>query len=126
MKPSLERDFSISVRHQIWEELPEKAEFYRGIYSVTFPSVNEDMEDSDIDLKRGVVFFVNPQEFDVFSKKLSELANQTSGVHDYVKISEIKELELAKFILSNIISSQHFSARELKILRIEDKYTQTK
>jgi len=189
MKPSLEHNFSISVRHQIWEELPEKAEFYRRIYSVTLnflvtimfvpeleinpdnwppilpedvdevnsetearlftaalsdytvtpnsllagkqeitsiPSVNEDMEDSDIDSKRGVVFFVNPQEFDVFSKELSELANQTPGVHDYVKISEIKELELAKFILSNIIGSQHFSARDLKILRIEDKYAQTK
>jgi len=31
----LEQNFSVSVRHQIWEELPEKAEFYRGIYSVT-------------------------------------------------------------------------------------------
>lgn len=184
MKPSLEQNFSVSVRHQIWEELPEKAEFYRGIYSVTLNylvsvmfvpefeitqdnwppilpedvdevssetearlfiaalsdytvtpnsllagkqeiipllSVNEDMKDSDIDPKRGVIFFVNSQEFEVFSKELSALADQTPGVHDYVKISKIKYLELAKFILSNIIESQHFSAQDLKTLRMEDK-----
>jgi hypothetical protein len=34
MKPSLELNFSVSVRHQSWEELPETAEFYRGIYFV--------------------------------------------------------------------------------------------
>jgi hypothetical protein len=27
MKPSLERDFKVSVIHQIWEVLPETAEF---------------------------------------------------------------------------------------------------
>ncbi len=184
MKPSLEQNFSVAVRHQIWEELPEKAEFYRGIYSVTLnylvsvmfvpefeitqdnwppvlpedvdeissetearlvtaalsdytvtpnlllagkqeiitlPSVNEDMKDSDIESKRGVIFFVKPQDFEVFSKELSVLADQTPGVHDCVKISEIKELELAKFVLYNIIKSQHFYARDLKILKMEKK-----
>ena len=179
MKPSLESDFSVSVKHQIWEELPEKAEFYRGIYSVNLnflvnimfvpefeinpdkwppvlpenvdevtteiearlftaalsdytvtpnsllagkqeiiplPSVNEDMKNSDVDAKMGVVFYVSHHEFDIFSKELSVLANQTPGVQDYVKISQIKEMELAKFILSNIIGSQHFSTGDLKIL----------
>nr|ALT22109.1 hypothetical protein [Anabaena sp. XPORK13A] len=35
MKPSLETDFTVAVRHQIWEELPEVADLYQGIYSVT-------------------------------------------------------------------------------------------
>jgi len=34
MKPSLKHDFTVSVRHQIWEEAPEVAELYQGIYSV--------------------------------------------------------------------------------------------
>jgi hypothetical protein len=184
MKPSLERDFTVSVRHQIWEELPEKAEFYREIYSVNLnflvnimfvpdleitpdkwppvlpenvddvstesearlftvalsdytvtpnallagkqeiiplPSINEDKNYSDIDAKMGVVFYVSHQEFDIFSKELSVLADQTPGVHDYVKISQIKEMELAKFILSNIIGSQHFSTGDLKILGRENQ-----
>jgi hypothetical protein len=34
MKPSLKHDFTVSVRHQTWEETRELAEFYQGVYSV--------------------------------------------------------------------------------------------
>ncbi|WP_226574873.1 hypothetical protein [Microseira wollei] len=88
---------------------------------IHLPSVNEDVKNSDIDAKRGVVFYVSHQEFEIFSKELSVLANQTPGVQDCVKISQIKEMELAKFILSNIIGSQHFSTGDLKILGMENK-----
>jgi len=189
MKPSLERDFSVSVRHQIWEELPETAEFYRGIYSVTLnflvtimfvpeleinpdnwppvlpdnvdevssetearlftaalsdytvtpnsllagtqeiifiPAVNKDMGYSDIDSERAVVFYVSHQEFDAFSKELSALADRTPGVHDFVRISEIEELEVAKFILSMVIDSPYFSGRDLETLGRKDKSAQKK
>jgi len=59
-----------------------------------------------IDSRRGVVFYVSHQEFDAFTKELSALADQNSGVHGYVKISEIEELEVAKFIVSMVINSQ--------------------
>ena len=39
MKRSLERNFSVSVRHQVLEERPEVAELYQGIYSVTLNSL---------------------------------------------------------------------------------------
>jgi hypothetical protein len=189
MKPSLERDFRVSVTHQIWEELPETAEFYRGIYSVrlnylvyimfvpeleinpdnwppvlpdnvdevssetearlfttalsdytvtpnsllagtqeiiSIPSFKGDMEDSDLDSKRGVVFYVSHQEFEAFSKELSALADQNPGVHDFVRISEIEEWEVAKFIVTKVIDSQYFSAGDLESLGREDKYAQKK
>jgi hypothetical protein len=189
MKPSLERDFKISVTPQSWEVLPETAEFYKEIYLVILnflvaimfvpelkinpdnwppvlpnnvdkvnsetearlfiaalskytvtpnsllagtqelifiPPFNGDIEGSDIDSKKGVVFYVSHQEFDVFSKELSALADQILGVHGYVKISEIKELEVAKFIVSRVINSQYFLAEDLKFLGREDNYTQKK
>ena len=190
MKPSLERNFSVSVRHQSWEVFPETAEFYRGIYLVTLnflvsimfvpeleinpdnwppvlpdnvdevssetearlftaalsdytvtpksllaggtqeiisiPPLKGDMEDSDIDSRRGVLFYVSHQEFDAFSKELSALADRTPGVHDFVRISEIEELKVAKFIVSMVIDSPYFSAGDLATLGREDKYAQKK
>jgi hypothetical protein len=35
---------------------------------ISIPSFNEDMEDSHIDSRRGVLFYVSHQEFDAFSK----------------------------------------------------------
>ena len=183
MKLSLERNFSVSVRHLIWEELPETAEFYRGIYAVSLnflvdimfvpeleinpdnwppvlpdnvdevssqtearlfttalscytvtpnsllagtqeiifiPSINKEMENSNPDSKRTVIFYVSPQEFEAFGKELPALADRTPGVHDFVRISEIGELEVAKFIVFMIIDSHYFSVRDLKILGRED------
>ncbi|MBD2778898.1 hypothetical protein [Iningainema tapete] len=185
MKPSLLSDFTVSVRHQIWEESPEVAELYRGIYSVTLnflvtvmfvpfertvdnwppilpenvdevtsklearlftialsdytvtpnshikeqqelitlPLVSEEAKlDSLTEIK--VVLYVSPQKFEIFSQELSWLAEQTPSVHDYVRISEIENLEIAKFILSDLIGSNHFSAEHLIILRREYEYAQ--
>lgn len=187
MKPSLERDFTVSVRHQILEELPEVAEYYRGIYSVTLnflvtvmfvpefektgnnefshipenidkvktefdarlftvalsdyavtsnsflagqqelfplPSAPEEMKNSGNVAEMGVLFYVSPQEFESFSKELSVLAARTLGVHDYVRISELQNLEFAKFILSTVIRSQHFATSHLRLLGREYEYAQ--
>jgi len=178
MKPSLERDFTVSVTYQSQEVLPKTAKFYKGIYLVTLnflvdimfvpelemnpdnwpPVLPDDVdnvssetearlftaalsrytvtpksllagtqkiiytlpfkgerEDSDLDSRKGAIFYVSPQEFDIFSKELSALADQTSGVHGFVKISPIKELEVAKIILS-IVDSQYCSAEDLSNL----------
>ena len=93
---------------------------------ISIPPFKGDMEDSDIDSRRGVVFYVSHQEFDAFSKELSALADQNSGVHGYVRISEIEELGVAKFIVSMVIDSQDFSAGDLETLGREDKYGQKK
>jgi hypothetical protein len=71
----------------------------------------------------GVLLYVSSQEFEVFSKELSDLAAQTPGVHDYVSISEIQNLELSKFILDSVIDSPHFFAGDLRVLGREDEYT---
>jgi hypothetical protein len=51
----------------------------------------------------GVLLYVSSQQLEVFSKELSDLAAQTPGVHDYVRISGIQNLELSKFILDSVI-----------------------
>ena len=71
-----------------------------------------------------VVIYVSPQKFEIFSQELSWLAEQTPSVHDYVRMSEIENLEIAKFILSNVIGSNHFSAEHLRILGREYEYAQ--
>ncbi|MBW4601613.1 MAG: hypothetical protein KME29_19080 [Calothrix sp. FI2-JRJ7] len=183
MKPSLSSDFTVSVRHQSWEEPPEVAEFYQGIYSVTlnflvnvmfvpefeinvnnsliFPenidnvsseaearlftlcfsdytitpnslkkgqqeiitlaSAAENSKDTNLISDVRVIFYVSPEEFALFSKELSPLAEQTSGVHDYVKISEIENLKFAKYILSSVISSSCFQEKDKKILARDTK-----
>lgn len=186
MKSSLSTDFTISVKHQIWEELPEVAHFYQGIYSVTLnflltimfvPEIKDTLSDLSIILpqnvehvcserearlftialseytvtpnsflagqqkliylpsgsengtinnseqvsEKGVIFYISPDKFAVFSQELSELAEQTIGVHDYVRISELKNLQTAQFILSDIIKSNNFSPSHLKYLGREFK-----
>jgi hypothetical protein len=179
MKPFLSSDFTVSVKHQIWEESPEVADFYQGIYCVTLnfllnvmfvpefernannwpPALpeNADYVSSEIEarlftvalsdysvtpnsllsgqqeiitqteaakeIQNGdsasdvrVVFYVSPEEFAIFSKELHALAEKTPGVHDYVKISEIENLEFAKFILSSVINSPYFLAKDMKTL----------
>jgi hypothetical protein len=187
MKPSLLSDFTVSVKYQMWEESPEVADFYRGIYSVTLnflvtvmfvpefektvdnwppilpenvdevttelearlftvalsdysvtpnsrmkghqerisPSaVTEDIQNSDNVPENVVIFYVSPEEFEIFSQELSVLAEQTPGVHDYVRISEIESLKFAKFILSWVRNSHQFAAEHVRILGREYEYAQ--
>lgn len=184
MKPSLSSNFTISVRPQIWEESPEFAEFYQGIYSVTLnflvnimvvpgfetnvdnwpprapenidnvsselearlftlffcdyivtpdqfragqqevislASAVEDLENSNLASNVRVVFYVTPEEFTIFSKELNTLSEQTSGVHDYVRISEVDNSQFAKFILSSVINSQSFLAKDKEMLASENE-----
>lgn len=183
MKPSLSSNFTVSVRHQIWEESPKFAEFYRGIYSVTLnflvnvmfvPEVEinmnnwpptlpenvdnvacefearlftlaisdytvtpnsllsgqqeiliapdaEEVKNSDSASNAKVIFYVSPEEFEIFIKELSALSEQTPSVRDYVRISEIENLEFAKYLLYFVIKSSYLLAKDKNILAIENE-----
>jgi hypothetical protein len=85
--------------------------------------VSEDRKNSNSVSKMGVLLYVSSQQLEVLSKELSALAAQTPGVHDYVSISEIQNLELSKFILDSVIDSPHSSAGDLRVLGRENEYT---
>jgi hypothetical protein len=93
---------------------------------ISIPPFKGDMEDSDLDSRRGVLFYVSYQKFDAFSKELSAWADRNPGVHDFVRISEIEELEVAKFTVSMVIDSPYFSGRDLETLGRKDKSAQKK
>lgn len=59
---------------------------------ITLTSAAEEVKNSDSASDVKVVFYVSPEEFATFSRELCALAEQTLGVHDYVKISEIENL----------------------------------
>ncbi len=65
---------------------------------------------------QGIIFYVTPQEFETFSAELSELADQMPAVHSAIKISEIENLEVAKFILFRALTSPYLSEKELEKL----------
>ncbi|GJD23655.1 hypothetical protein RIVM261_086110 [Rivularia sp. IAM M-261] len=70
----------------------------------------------------GVVFFVTPEEFDIFSMELSRLAEQMPSLHSSKKVSEIDNLNFIKFIFSHIMSSKYFAEQDLQILGREKVY----
>ena len=64
----------------------------------------------------GLLFYVSPQEFNVFSQELTGLSQRIGRVYNSCKISDIKEYQLAKFILFRVITSRHFRSFDLQIL----------
>ncbi|MFB2983617.1 hypothetical protein [Microseira sp. BLCC-F43] len=64
----------------------------------------------------GVIFYVTPQEFDIFSAELSVLANQIPAVHSSRQVYEIEKLEVTKFLLDRITKSKYFAEEDLQML----------
>ncbi len=171
MKPSPQYDFPVSVRCQTWEEEPEVAALYQGIFDVTlnhtlsvmfvpeveindnflFPILPDNVDEISTELEarlvtialsrytvtpnsllaakeeiislsgwrssqEGVIFFVTPQEFSIFSTELSMLAKEIPSVHSDKKVSEIKNFEVTKFLIDRIIPSKYFAEEDLQIL----------
>jgi len=83
---------------------------------IAFALADEKVENADLTSNVRILFCVSPDKFAIFSKELSVLAEKTPGVHDYVEICEIENLEIAKFIRSSFINSPYFLAKDLKIL----------
>jgi hypothetical protein len=78
--------------------------------------------DSDY-CQSGVVFFVTPEEFNIFSMELAILAEQIPSLHSSKKASELQDLNFIKFILSHIIPSKYFAEQDLQILGREKVYS---
>lgn len=178
MKPSPHYDFSISVRHQTYEEEPEVAALYQGIFDIRLnhtvsimfvpdividskywpPVLPENVDNISTEIEArlitvglsrytvtpnlllagkediipqpvsnycqsGVVFFVNPEDFKIFSMELSMLAEQIPSLHSSKKASEIQDFNFIKLILSRIIPSKYFAEQDLQILGREKVYT---
>ncbi|MEC4818003.1 MAG: hypothetical protein SAK29_32745 [Scytonema sp. PMC 1069.18] len=66
--------------------------------------------------ERGVIFYVTPEEFKIFSSELSMLSEQLPSVHSSRPASEIENLEVTKFLLSRILTSKYFAEEDLQML----------
>lgn len=71
----------------------------------------------------GIVFFVTPEEFKIFSMELSMLAEQISSLHSSKKVSEIQDFHFIQLLLSHIIPSKNFAKQDLQILGREKVYS---
>jgi hypothetical protein len=71
----------------------------------------------------GVVFFVTPEKFKIFSMELSTLAEQIPSLHSSKKISEISDFNFIKLIVFHIITSKFFAEEDLQILGREKVYS---
>ena len=63
-----------------------------------------------------VLFYVTDEEFDNFVVELSNFAEESPFVHNACKVSEIRNFEFVKLLLSRIIPSAHFSKNDLYML----------
>jgi hypothetical protein len=80
------------------------------------PSLSSEDTLLGINSESGVVFYVDPKEFIEFTRELESISEKTLAVYDYVKISDIKDLTFAEFIVSKVINSSLFSEKDLNIL----------
>ncbi|MBR8835462.1 MAG: hypothetical protein DSM106950_15925 [Stigonema ocellatum SAG 48.90 = DSM 106950] len=180
MKPSPQYNFPVSVRRQTWEEEPEVAPLYQGIFDVTlnhalsvvfvpefernancWPPILPDNVDeitTEIEARmvtvalskysvtsnlllagleeiisrvvweapqQGVIFYVTPQEFKVFSAELSILSEQLPAVYSSRQVSEIENLEVTKFLISRILASTYIAEEDLQMLGPKSGQIQT-
>jgi hypothetical protein len=69
----------------------------------------------------GIIFYVTPEKFALFSQELAQIAEKTSSVYDYFPVSQLTDFEVIQFILHQVISSTHFSEKSLKIIGRAEK-----
>lgn len=70
----------------------------------------------DVYAKKGVIFYVTPQQFPRISAELAHIAEQTSSVHDFLPLSQLHHLKCTQVILNRIMTSIHFSEKNLRII----------
>jgi len=68
------------------------------------------------ELDTGVVFFVEPAEFDALSAECEALEQRLSGVHDAVSVSTLGASRLAGFLRERFVPSGYLSDYELTLL----------
>lgn len=70
----------------------------------------------DTPLDTGVIFYVTPQQFSLFSQELAQIEEQAFGLYDSVRVSKLAHFECIKFINEIIIPSEYFSPENLRML----------
>ena len=70
----------------------------------------------DTPLDTGVIFYVTPQQFALFSQELAQIEQQASGLYDSVRVSKLAHFECIKFINKIVMTSEHFSQESLRML----------
>lgn len=71
---------------------------------------------ADMATRQGVIFYVTPEQFALFTQELAELAEQTFSIYGFFPVSKLEHLESIKFITNKIIRSHYFSEKNLKII----------
>ena len=64
----------------------------------------------------GVIFYVTPQQFALFSQELAEIEQETFSLYPTVPVSKIAHFACIKFITEKIMTSPYFSEENLRIL----------
>lgn len=70
----------------------------------------------DTPLDTGVIFYVTPQEFSLFSQELAEIEQQAFALYDNLRVSKLGHFECIKFINKIVMTSEHFLPESLTML----------
>lgn len=73
------------------------------VFYVPMPE-NEDPRNRD--LYRRQIYYVSPQEFELYSKELAKINEGPFYIRNYVKFEDVKELNVMKFILAKITTPE--------------------
>jgi hypothetical protein len=68
--------------------------------------------------RTGVMFYVTPQEFIRFSQELALIAEHTFMLYEYLPFEEVKEFECIQFITETIVTSLHFTQKDMKAINL--------
>lgn len=71
---------------------------------------------ADMATRQGVIFYVTPEQFALFTQELAELAEQTFSIYGFFPVSKLEHLESIKFITNKIITSNDFAQKNRKII----------
>lgn len=96
---------------------------YTATPNLLLAGKEEIIPQTDSNYQSGVVFFVTPEEFDIFNMELSILSEQIPSLHSSKKASEIQDLNFIKLIVYRIIPSKYFAEQDLQMLGREKVYS---
>lgn len=71
----------------------------------------------DPELPEPVIFYVGSADFAVFARELSEVAQHVSGNSSSMRLFDLGAYEFARYLLTNVLASDHFSLEDAQKLR---------
>ena len=66
--------------------------------------------------RAGVLFYITPREFEVFSGELTDLDAEKTSIYDYRNMSELTDRAFVKLLLSRVLTSKYFREADLHIV----------